>query len=96
MPLLVQAVDLLVALLVAVLVARVVTTHLGVLLGPRRVHPLIVRFGRHLEDWTEPVLGPIRRRVPDFGLPFDFSPLVAIIAIDLAGRVLTFLLLRVV
>lgn len=95
MPWLVSAVNLLVSLVVAVLVARVVTGHLALLVGPRRLHPLVTRAARHLHDWTEPFLAPIRSRLPDTGLPIDFSPLVAIILVDLAGRVLALLLSRV-
>ncbi len=43
---------------------------------------------------TEPLVAPFRRLAPQVGLGFDFSPLVAIIAVDLAGRLLTYVLLR--
>ena len=45
----------------------------------------IVRF---LYRATEPVLRPIRRRMPGFQLGFDLSPLVAILALQLLDYLL--------
>jgi YggT family protein len=45
----------------------------------------IVRF---LYRVTEPVLRPIRRRMPGFQLGFDLSPLVAILALQLLSWLL--------
>ena len=36
---------------------------------------------------TEPILGPLRRIIPTIGM-FDLSPIVAIIALQIIGRVL--------
>jgi len=45
----------------------------------------IVRFLRQV---TEPVLRPIRRLIPTYQTGIDFSPLVAIILIQLIERVI--------
>ena len=44
-------------------------------------------FSRVLMDITEPVLAPIRRVLPPVG-GIDFSPLLAMILIQLVGRLL--------
>lgn len=51
-------------------------------------HPL----RRGVDNIVEPMLAPIRRIVPLVGM-FDFSPLVLIILIQLAARLLTGLLI---
>lgn len=48
-------------------------------------------LGRILFDITEPVLAPIRRVLPPLG-GIDFSPLVAMVLIQVVGQVLTQLL----
>ena len=47
---------------------------------------------RGVDNIVEPMLAPIRRIVPLVGM-FDFSPLVLIILIQLAARLLTGLLI---
>ena len=42
-------------------------------------------FMAFLYDITEPILGPLRQIIPRFGM-FDFSPMVAIILINLVAR----------
>lgn len=42
---------------------------------------------RVLYDMTEPVLGPIRNVLPSFGM-IDFSPLVALLLLQLVGQAL--------
>lgn len=42
---------------------------------------------RLLVDVTEPVLGPLRRAIPTAGM-LDFSPLVALILINIISRLL--------
>lgn len=51
------------------------------------------RLVTFLYDITEPILGPIRRVMPSFGA-IDLSPLIALILIELAERVLLSLLAR--
>ena len=45
-----------------------------------------------LDRIVEPFLNPIRRVVPSVGM-FDFSPLILIIVVELASRILVSLLL---
>ena len=47
-----------------------------------------------LYDITEPILGPIRRVMPSLG-GLDLSPMIALILVELAERVLLTLLARV-
>lgn len=44
--------------------------------------------GKLLYDITEPVIGPIRRVVPSAGM-FDFSPIIALILLQVLGRLIT-------
>ncbi|WP_088043885.1 YggT family protein [Bacillus sp. EAC] len=41
-------------------------------------------FGRFIGAISEPYLEPFRRIIPSFGM-FDFSPIVALIALEFAG-----------
>jgi YggT family protein len=43
--------------------------------------------GRLLVDITEPILGPIRRTIPSLGM-FDISPIIALLLLQLIGRLL--------
>lgn len=43
---------------------------------------------------TEPFLGPFRRLLPMSGMGMDFSPIIAILAIDFATRLLVAILIR--
>ncbi|MDW8480059.1 MAG: YggT family protein [Xanthomonadales bacterium] len=52
-------------------------------LAPFGEHPLIPL----LRDLTEPLLAPFRRLLPTVG-PLDFSPILAILAIELARLLL--------
>lgn len=45
----------------------------------------IIRF---IYETTEPILAPIRRLIPRGSLPLDFSPLVAIILLQLIEHLL--------
>jgi YggT family protein len=52
-----------------------------------RVHPMVVNIYDALTQMTEPILAPIRRVLPTFGM-LDFSPLVAIILLQIIQAVL--------
>jgi YggT family protein len=52
------------------------------------------RFVILLYDITEPILGPIRRLMPSLG-GLDLSPMIALILVELAERVLLTLITRV-
>jgi len=94
-PPVVLLVNIVVTLLVFVLVVRAILATALVIVGRDRLGRFFGTINDYVVDATEPVLSPIRRILPDVGLALDFSPLVAIIVIDLLGRLLTFVLLRV-
>lgn len=58
------------------------------LLGMSYAHPVM----RFLWDITEPLLAPIRRRLPPTG-PVDFSPMVLILILWLIEQILLWVLL---
>jgi len=58
------------------------------MLGMSYAHPVM----RFLYDITEPLLAPIRRRLPPTG-PLDFSPMVLILGLWLIEMVLAWVLL---
>jgi YggT family protein len=55
--------------------------------------PFLYDLMRALEVLTEPVLAPIRRRMPPQRLGIDFSPLVAVVLIELVRQLLARVLL---
>ena len=57
-----------------------------------RPHPMIISLAELAIRLTEPVLGPIRRVLPTFGM-LDLSPLVAIILLQVIQRVLIWAIL---
>lgn len=81
---LISLIDALVNLYVLLIVFYVFTSWIG--LDPW--HPV----RRFLASAVEPVLDPLRRYLPPVG-GLDFSPLVAILLIELAGQFLRALLL---
>ena len=76
-------VDVLATVLWIALIGRVVVSWLNV--GPSSPMYPIVSI---LYQITEPILAPIRRVLPRFGM-LDLSPMVAIILISIVQRVLT-------
>jgi len=52
-----------------------------------RTHPILDGIATVVFQITEPILAPIRRILPTFGM-FDFSPMVAIILLEIIHRVL--------
>lgn len=51
------------------------------------------RFARFIVEITEPIMGPIRRLVPSLG-GLDISPIIALLLISVAERVLLTLIGR--
>lgn len=88
-------VNALVVILIFVLVVRIVMVNIVALVGRERLGRFFGTIYDYLTEVTDPILAPIRRVLPDVAPPLDFSPLVAIIIIDLIGRLLIYLLLRV-
>ena len=53
--------------------------------------PFLVNITQVFVQVTEPILAPIRRVLPTFGM-IDFSPLVAILLLSVAQRIIVFVL----
>ncbi|MBT9173607.1 MAG: hypothetical protein DDT21_02008 [Syntrophomonadaceae bacterium] len=49
---------------------------------------------RLLYEGTEPILAPFRRLIPKTGLPFDFSPLIALLVLRILREAIISMLLR--
>ena len=74
-----QLIDALLSVFALLLLARIIVSWLPVDANNR-----LVRF---LDEVTTPVLAPIRSVLPATG-PFDFSPLVALLLVQLLRRIL--------
>mgnify|MGYP001766136155 CR=1 FL=1 len=87
----VAAVDLVLELYVWVLIASIVFSWLwqfGVVNSGNRT---VAAIGETLYKLTEPVLAPVRRRLPNFG-GLDLSPIVVFLAIFLIRQYMRILL----
>ncbi len=69
------------------ILARIILSFVIPMLGGRP-HPLVLQLAQLANQVTEPILAPIRRVLPTFGM-LDFSPLVAIILLQVIQAVLT-------
>jgi YggT family protein len=47
---------------------------------------ILMRVFEFLRDVAEPLLAPFRRIIPSFG-PFDFSPILALLALNFVGAI---------
>lgn len=79
-------VNFIVNLLTIVIFARVILSFVVPLLGPRP-HPILANITTLVNQVTEPILGPLRRVLPTFGM-LDLSPMVALIILWLIREVL--------
>ncbi len=70
----------LINILIFIIVARAILSFILPMMGARP-HPTLVSVHNLLVQITEPILGPIRRVLPTFGM-FDFSPFVVIIVLS--------------
>jgi YggT family protein len=70
----------LLGMFVVVVAAAVIMSWLIAFDVVNRRNPTVAMIGDFLYQLTEPVLRPIRRRLPHFG-PFDLSPMVLFIII---------------
>lgn len=88
-----QLIDLLITLCYLLLLARiilgVVVQYMGMQGGG--VPDVLVRLYEVVFSLTEPVLGPIRRRLPQTGM-IDFSPLVVMVILLVVQTVVRTLL----
>ncbi len=50
---------------------------------PNNMNPSWRKFLTYIYKITEPILGPIRRLLPTGGMGIDFSPLVALLALQI-------------
>ena len=80
-------IDTLITLYIWVLIANVVLSWLVALKMVNTQNQIVNQIGTILYRLTEPVLGPIRRILPNFG-GIDFSPIVAIIALIFIEKVI--------
>lgn len=72
------------------IIARVIISWLR----PNVTDPNWHKILRFIYNVTEPILGPIRRILPQGNIGIDFSPLVAIIALNILRNFLINLLIR--
>ena len=68
------------------ILARIILSFIIPMLSGRP-HPLLLQLAQLVNQVTEPILAPIRRVLPTFG-SLDFSPLVAIILLQVIQTVL--------
>ena len=80
-------INLIVTLLTIAIFARVILSFVIPMAGARP-HPLLISINQLVNQITEPILGPIRRVLPTFGM-FDFSPMVALVILWLISSVLS-------
>ena len=72
-------IEFIITLITVAIFARVILSFVIPMAGPRP-HPLLINAATIVNQVTEPILGPIRRALPRFGM-FDFSPMVALIVL---------------
>ena len=73
-------------LLFIAILGRIILSFVIPMLG-ERPNPLLLQIYGLMGQVTEPILAPLRRILPTFGM-FDFSPLVAIIILQVVRGVL--------
>ena len=78
-------VNFIITLLTVAIFARVVLSFIVPLVGSKP-HPLFISITSLVNQVTEPVLAPLRRVLPTFGM-FDFSPMVALVVLWLIREV---------
>jgi YggT family protein len=83
---LIGLINLIFTLIYVAILGRIILSFVIPLLGGRP-NPILMNVYDALVQVTEPILGPIRRVLPTFGM-LDFSPLVAIILLQIIQTVL--------
>ena len=78
--------DTVLLLLIIAIVARALLSFIVPMMGDRP-HPMLVNINTMLGQITEPMLGPLRRVLPTFGM-LDLSPMVAVIVLAVLRNVL--------
>lgn len=82
-----ELVNLFFALIYLTILARIILT-LVLSFMPNDPPPGLVSITQVLVQVTEPILAPIRRVLPTFGM-LDFSPMVAILLLALIQQIIT-------
>ena len=77
--------DTIIILLMAAIFAKVILSFVIPMTGARP-NPMLLSINQMVNQVTEPILGPIRRVLPTFGM-FDFSPMVALIILGFIREV---------
>ena len=79
-------INFIITLLTIAIFARVILSFVMPMSGARP-HPLLISINTMVNQITEPILGPLRRMLPTFGM-FDFSPMVALVVLWFIRQVL--------
>lgn len=82
----VQLIDTIFVLFYVAIIVRIILSFI-IPMTRGRTHPILAGIATVVFQITEPILAPIRRILPTFGM-FDFSPMVAIILLEIIHRVL--------
>jgi YggT family protein len=80
-------IDTLITLYIWVLIGQVILSWLVTFKVVNTQNPIVNQIGTVLFRLTEPVLGPIRRVLPNLG-GLDISPIVAVIALIFIEKVI--------
>ena len=86
MELLIRAVGLFIDFLIIAIVVRAIMSFLLPVLGSNP-NPILVNLNAVVNQVTEPIIGPLRRVLPTFGV-LDFSPMAAIIILIIVREVI--------
>src|SRR5262249_129793 len=76
-----------ISIYIAILIVSAVLSWLVAFDVVNRRNPIVAQVGEVLYRLTEPVLGPIRRRLPNLG-GLDISPVIVILLLMFAQRLL--------
>ena len=79
--------DRVLLLFIFTIIGRAILSFVIPMVG-ERPHPVLMSINSLLGQVTEPVLGPLRRVLPTFGM-LDLSPMVAIIVLAFIRSVLS-------
>ena len=83
---LVSLVNLVFNVFYVAILARIILSFIIPMMGGRP-HPLVLKLAEVANQVTEPVLAPIRRVLPTFGM-LDFSPMAALLLLYVIRLVL--------
>ncbi len=87
-----ELINLLFTLIYLSILARIILT-LALSFMAQDPPPMLVNITQVFVQITEPILAPIRRVLPNFGM-IDFSPMVAIFLLIIIQRIIAFALVQ--